>query len=228
MYAPSVTPPSSGNHRGEHVEAADLADKALAITVPNKFALWTAWATVQRGWALAGRGGYEDGIPLMEAGIDAWKATGARVGLTFFSAVLADTCALAGRFDRVEAVLADAHPLIAPRTTGTSMTPSSVASKAELTLSRCGDGRPSSDEAAAAALHYEAGIEPAQRKLSAASRGSSGSSPRARGCWARWAAERTPRPGCASACSSSPRGTTRTISWRLESFWKASRCCRCR
>lgn len=101
------------NHRGDHAEARELSEQALAITEPNKFALWNAWATMQLGWALCGSGQLIAGIPQMMRGLEGWKSTGARVGFTFFPVTLAEMCLRAGRLEQAEQLLAEAAPMIA-------------------------------------------------------------------------------------------------------------------
>jgi TOMM system kinase/cyclase fusion protein len=100
------------NHRGDHAEAKTLSEAALDITVPNKFALWTAWAKLQRGWGMAGTKDYERGIPLMQEGLEDWRTTGARVGFTFFPVTLAEMCLYAGHYTESERLLEDAAPMI--------------------------------------------------------------------------------------------------------------------
>ncbi len=100
------------NHRAEHTEALLLSEEALRITEPNKFALWTAWATMQRGWALASSGQLATGIPHMTRGLEGWKSTGARVGFTFFPVTLAEMSLRAGLLGDAEQLLADAAPMI--------------------------------------------------------------------------------------------------------------------
>jgi adenylate cyclase len=101
------------NHRADHAEARQLSEEALTITEPNKFALWSAWATMQLGWALAGSGQLSAGIPQMTRGLEGWKSTGARVGFTFFPVTLAEMSLRAGRLDTAEQLLAEAAPMIA-------------------------------------------------------------------------------------------------------------------
>jgi adenylate cyclase len=100
------------NHRGEHEEARALSDESLGITIENKFALWTAWGKLQRGWALAALREYDRGIRLMREGLDDWKNTGARVGFTFFPVTLAEMCLHAGRLADAVSLLDEAVPMI--------------------------------------------------------------------------------------------------------------------
>jgi TOMM system kinase/cyclase fusion protein len=100
------------NHRGDHADAHELSQTALDITVPNKFALWTAWSKMQRGWAMAGMKDYEQGIPLMKEGLEGWKNTGARVGFTFFPVTLAEMYLHAGQYSEAARLLEDAAPMV--------------------------------------------------------------------------------------------------------------------
>ena len=100
------------NHRGDYAIAKELAAEALVITTENRFALWTAWARMQQGWAMAGLGDFERGIPAMREGLEGWKSTGARVGFTFFPVTLAEMCLHAGKLDDAEQLLDDALPMV--------------------------------------------------------------------------------------------------------------------
>jgi TOMM system kinase/cyclase fusion protein len=100
------------NHRGDHAEAKEFSEMALDITLPNKLALWTAWAKMQRGWAMAGMQDYEQGIPLMRDGLEGWKNTGARVGFTFFPVTLAEMCLRAGQYSEAADLLEQASPMV--------------------------------------------------------------------------------------------------------------------
>lgn len=100
------------NHRGDHPEAKAFSERALDITVPNKLALWTAWAKMQRGWAMAGMRDYEQGVPLMKDGLEEWKNTGARVGFTFFPVTLAEIFLKAGQYSEASRLLEEAAPMV--------------------------------------------------------------------------------------------------------------------
>lgn len=100
------------NHRGDHAEAQAFSETALDITVPNKFALWTAWAKMQRGWAMAGMKDYKQGIPLMKEGLEGWKNTGARVGFTFFPVTLAEMYLHTGQSAEAARLLEEAAPMV--------------------------------------------------------------------------------------------------------------------
>lgn len=146
------------NHRGDHAEAQALSQRALDITVPNKFALWTAWAKMQRGWAMAGMKDYPQGIPLMKEGLEGWKNTGARVGFTFFPVTLAEIYLQTGQHSEAAPLLEEASPMV-ENNDEHFYEPELLRLKGEFCLSVAGE----QDGAADAAAHFARGIEVAHR-----------------------------------------------------------------
>jgi TOMM system kinase/cyclase fusion protein len=146
------------NHRGEHGAARALSDEALAITTEHKFALWTAWAQMQRGWALAGAGDHARGIPQMREGLDGWMNTGARVGTTFFPVTLAEMCLHAGQLEQTAALLEEATPMV-ERNDEHFYEPELCRLKGELALRQRGRSAEGRDEAEA---HFGRGLEVAR------------------------------------------------------------------
>jgi predicted ATPase len=145
------------NHRGEYATAADCAGEALGITIPKKFALWTAWAKMQRGWSIAGQGNHELGIRQMKEGLEEWRDTGARVGFTFFPVTLAEMCLRAGRLEETARLLDEATPMITDNDEH-FYEPELYRLKGELALRLASHG--ASEEALA---HYRKGAEVAAR-----------------------------------------------------------------
>jgi predicted ATPase len=145
------------NHRGDHTEALALSDTALDITVPNKFALWTAWAKMQRGWAMAGMKDYKQGIPLMKEGLEGWKNTGARVGFTFFPVTLAEMYLNTGQYSEAALLLDEASPMVASNDEH-FYEPELLRLKGEFCLSVASAQE---STAADAAAHFARGIEAA-------------------------------------------------------------------
>ncbi len=70
-------------------------DKLVAIG--ENFAFWAALGTMWQGWILAEQGKGQDGISLMRQGLIAYKATGARLPLAAWSAMIAEACSFAER-----------------------------------------------------------------------------------------------------------------------------------
>ena len=70
------------------------------------------WALVYQGWALARSGASDEGIPLIRAGIDAWRDAGAVSGVTCMRYYLADACLHAGDRAAAEQVIAETLRII--------------------------------------------------------------------------------------------------------------------
>ena len=73
------------------------------------YALWLAWATCFEGWVAGARGNLDDGIALMERGLDAWRGTGAHILEPYLLALLAELCLRAGRIEAASERLAEAR-----------------------------------------------------------------------------------------------------------------------
>jgi FAD dependent oxidoreductase len=65
--------------RGEVVLCRKRAESALALATEQVLPYWAAYAIVLSGWVLVEEGQEEEGLVLMRAGIDANRATGAKV-----------------------------------------------------------------------------------------------------------------------------------------------------
>jgi class 3 adenylate cyclase/predicted ATPase len=86
----------------------ERAEALIALSTEQGFALWVAFGTVLRGWALAEQGGREEGMAQMHQGVAAWRATGAEVDLPYFLALLAEGNAKSGQVDDGLALIAEA------------------------------------------------------------------------------------------------------------------------
>jgi predicted ATPase len=81
--------------RREVAVAQERAEAALRIATERGFALFQAFGTVLRGWALAEGGEIEAGIAVMQQGLVAWRAMG-------LATVLSESlCLLAGAYGKV-------------------------------------------------------------------------------------------------------------------------------
>ena len=84
--------------RDEPAVALDHAATALDMARAQGFAPQVAIAQVLRGWARAALGETSDGIDELRDGIEAYRATGARMDLPYHLGLLADAALRAGRF----------------------------------------------------------------------------------------------------------------------------------
>jgi class 3 adenylate cyclase/predicted ATPase len=88
------------------------ADTIIAVSDEHGFPFHRAMGTVYRGWALAGSGQTEQGIALLEAGVAAYRATGAVNEVPFFLILLADAKGVAKEPDEGLGHLAEAERLM--------------------------------------------------------------------------------------------------------------------
>jgi class 3 adenylate cyclase/predicted ATPase len=98
---------------GSREELLVRTDALIAVSDEHGFPYWRAAGTVFRGWALVGNGQAGEGIALLEAGVAAFRATGAMTYVPFFLTLLADAEGKANERDQGLVHLAAAERLIA-------------------------------------------------------------------------------------------------------------------
>src|SRR5262249_50611759 len=76
------------------------------------FALWVAWGTSWRGWALAMQDQGKEGMAEVRRGIAACRATGTALLIPYYCSVLADVAAHLGHTEDGLQALAEAHTLV--------------------------------------------------------------------------------------------------------------------
>jgi predicted ATPase/DNA-binding SARP family transcriptional activator len=96
-----------GNRR-EGQAAQEYAEAVVALSIEQGFSQWLALGTRVRGWALVEQGAVVEGIAQMRQGLDAYRATGGRIGLPGLLAQLAQAYRKAGQAEKGLAVLAEA------------------------------------------------------------------------------------------------------------------------
>src|SRR5262249_39393089 len=89
------------------------ADALIAVSDEHGFPYHRAVGTVFRGWALAGRGEAKEGIALLEAGVAAYRGTGAGTWVRCFLTLLADVKGRVQERDQGLGHLAEAEWLMA-------------------------------------------------------------------------------------------------------------------
>ena len=75
---------------GDAAETLRWADAAIDSSRRAGYPYWTAVASVLRGWAIAVDEDFEEGLALLQEGLHAARATGARLDDAYFLALLAD------------------------------------------------------------------------------------------------------------------------------------------
>ena len=74
-------------------------DAQLALCAEQGFALYHAWGTIIRGWAVAAQGQWAEGIAQIRQGFAAWRAIGVGLSWPWFLALLAEACGQAGQVE---------------------------------------------------------------------------------------------------------------------------------
>jgi predicted ATPase len=83
--------------RGRTEDMRSYASAAVALSTEHGFPFWAAGGQILEGWAITCEGRANQGLELLEEGLSAWQATGARLWLPIFLALKAQAQAKAGR-----------------------------------------------------------------------------------------------------------------------------------
>ena len=79
-----------------------------AVATEQGFPFWRAQATVYRGWVKANIGDVAEGISLLRDGASAYGATGGKWGISYYIALLAKACEVAGQIEEALALVNEA------------------------------------------------------------------------------------------------------------------------
>ena len=99
-------------HRREGQVAQERAEAAILLASEQGFAYELAIGTNVRGWALAERGQREEGVVQMRQGLDAQRATGAKILETSRLALLAEAYGKVGQAEEGLSVLTEALAMV--------------------------------------------------------------------------------------------------------------------
>jgi class 3 adenylate cyclase/tetratricopeptide (TPR) repeat protein len=80
----------------------ELSARLLAIANEHRFPGWIGIATPMRGWALTATGEVEQGIAMIKAGREGWRATGGRLHSSQYPSLIAEAYMSTGRFEDAE------------------------------------------------------------------------------------------------------------------------------
>ena len=98
--------------RNDHVTVAEMAQRLLSISAELGMVPGVATADSFAGWAQARDGKPEAGLPRLQRGVEAWKATGSRLHQPQRLSLLAEGLSLAGRAAEALGANAEAHRLV--------------------------------------------------------------------------------------------------------------------
>jgi predicted ATPase len=122
--------------RGEIGLAQEWFDKTIAYATEHGFPYWVTLCSLLKDWLLAQQGQLEVGTARFRRGLDAYRATGARLGLSSFLSLLAGLYGQSGQIEDGLRVIAEALAHI--DTTGECYEPEVRLRKGELLLMQGG------------------------------------------------------------------------------------------
>jgi predicted ATPase len=76
----------------DHDPVDVYADEGLVLCAEQGFTYYLAWGTIFRGWSLSAQGQGEAGLALMRRGLVDLRATGGKVRLPYYLALMAELC----------------------------------------------------------------------------------------------------------------------------------------
>ncbi len=99
--------------RGDAPAALKFADAAIALGTEHGFPIWLGQGQMWRGWSLCALGKTREGIEQLETGIGTYSGTGARLGITYWANLRAETYLMAGDAERALAAARQVSELVA-------------------------------------------------------------------------------------------------------------------
>ena len=94
------------------MKVAAAADEQIRIASEQGFLFWHASGTLYAASGLLLQGRVEQGIRLLQDGLEAYRATGAELAVPYYLSILAEGCLRAGRFAEAHAALDEAFTLV--------------------------------------------------------------------------------------------------------------------
>ena len=94
------------------IETQAAADEQIRIAADQGFLFWHASGTLYAAGGLLLQGRLEQGIRLLQTGLEAYRGTGAELAVPYYLSMLADGCSQAGRFAEARAALNEALALM--------------------------------------------------------------------------------------------------------------------
>ena len=79
-------------------ETQEAGDEEMRIATEQGFPFWHASGALYSAAGILLRGRLDQGLPLLQTGLDAYRATGARLGLTYYFSLLGEAFTKADRF----------------------------------------------------------------------------------------------------------------------------------
>jgi TolB-like protein/class 3 adenylate cyclase/predicted ATPase len=97
---------------GDDAALDEWTDELIPVAAEGGFLHWSATAPMYRGWVKVKSGDVTEGMGLLRRGLDAFRATWAKVLVPYFTALLATACEIAGRIEEASNLLDDALQIV--------------------------------------------------------------------------------------------------------------------
>ena len=94
------------------VQTHACGEEQMRIATEQGFLFWHASGTLYAAGGLLLQGRLEQGLRLLQKGLDAYRGTGAELALPYYLSMLADACTQTGRFDEAHTALDEALSLV--------------------------------------------------------------------------------------------------------------------
>jgi predicted ATPase len=100
------------HYNRDPAEVERLTTDLIELSTRQDFSLYLTRGVILRGWARSASGDTEQGLSLIEEGIEDWRATGATLCVPFFLALKAEALYLAGRTAEALQSIKEAEELV--------------------------------------------------------------------------------------------------------------------
>ncbi len=97
---------------GDNAALDEWTGQLVAVATEQGFPFWDPQGTIYRGWVKVKNGDVTEGISLLRSGLRAFHATGTEVWMSYYIALLARACQVAGQVEQGLAQLDDALQIV--------------------------------------------------------------------------------------------------------------------
>jgi class 3 adenylate cyclase/predicted ATPase len=87
------------HHLKNSAAFGDFAERTIEVAMDQNLPMWAASAHSMRGWARFQGGDQEAGIAEIQAGLDAFRKTGAEINTAYLTSRLVEACLISGRIE---------------------------------------------------------------------------------------------------------------------------------
>jgi predicted ATPase/DNA-binding winged helix-turn-helix (wHTH) protein len=97
---------------GDNTALDERVDELAAVATEQGFTFWRVDGVIFQGWAKIKNGELTEGISLLRSGSSAYRATGARVWMPHYIALLAAACEIEGQIDEALSLIDEALQIV--------------------------------------------------------------------------------------------------------------------